>query len=143
MLEMRYPAAIRHDREGGDYVVTFPDLDGAITGAETLDEALDEAGDALASWLAFAIADRKPIPAPSAAKGRQFSIAVPLWIAPKVALYTAMTEQDISNSELARRLGVDEAVVRRMLDPDHATKLTRLEAALKAVGRQLYVVSAA
>jgi len=28
----------------------------------------------------------------------------------------------ISNSELARRLGVRETVVRRMLDPDHDTR---------------------
>jgi antitoxin HicB len=143
MLEMRYPADIREDPEGKDFVVTFPDLEGAITGAATLDEALDEAADCLASWLAFALADHKPIPEPSVPKASEYTISVPLWIAPKIALYKAMTEQNISNSELARRLGVTENVVRRMLDPDHATKSTRLEAALKAVGRHLYLVYAA
>jgi antitoxin HicB len=85
------------------------------------------------------IANRKPIPEPSAAKGKQRLIAVPLWIAPKVALYRALQEQGISNSELARRLGVRETIVRRMLDPDHATKSARLEGALRAVGKRLLV----
>ena len=50
-----------------------------------------------------------------------------------------MREQRVSNSELARRLKVRETVVRRMLDPDHATKATRLDAALLAVGKRLYI----
>ncbi len=147
MLEMRYPAIISRDHEGKDYVVTFPDLEGAVTGGRTFDEACDEAADCLASWLAFALAQRKPIPAPSGptkhrGKKRE-SIPVPFWIAPKIALYQAMTEQGLSNSDLARKLGVSETVVRRMLDPDHATKPAKIEGALRAVGRRLYLVSAA
>jgi hypothetical protein len=43
-----------------------------------------------------------------------------LWIAGKLALYLTMIEQGVTNSELARRIGVRETVVRRMLDPDLA-----------------------
>lgn len=139
MFEMSYPAEITQHREGKDWVVKFPDLRGTNTGADTIDGALDEAADCLGSYLAMLIANRKPIPDPSAAKGKQRSIAVPLWIAPKVALYRALQEQGISNSELARRLGVRETIVRRMLDPDHATKSSRLEGALRAVGKRLLV----
>jgi antitoxin HicB len=85
------------------------------------------------------VAHRKAIPEPSAPKGKQRLISVPLWIAPKVALYRALQEQGISNSELARRMGVSETIVRRMLDPDHATKSARLEEALRAVGKRLLV----
>src|SRR3984957_7318078 len=130
MFETSYPAEIAQHCEGKDWVVKFPDLKGTNTGADTLDGALDEAADCLGSYLAMLIANRKPIPEPSAAKGKQRLIAVPLWIAPKVALYRALQEQGISNSELARRLGVRETIVRRMLDPDHATKTSRLESAL-------------
>lgn len=139
---MRYPAIVRHDPEG-DWVVRFPDLEGAVTGAATREEALGEAADCLGSWLGFALAEGGEVPAPSPVKRGQVPVSVPLWIAPKVALYGAMREQGISNSELARRLNVTEPVVRRMLDPDHATKTTKLEAALRAAGRNLYVVSAA
>jgi antitoxin HicB len=137
MFEMSYPAEITQHREGKDWVVKFPDLKGTNTGADTLDGALDEAADCLGSYLAMLIANRKPIPDPSHVKGKQRLIAVPLWIAPKVALYRALQEQGVSNSELARRLGVRETIVRRMLDPDHATKSTRLEGAPRAVGTRL------
>jgi len=139
MFEMRYPAEITRHREGKDWVVKFPDLKGTNTGADTLDGALDEAADCLGSYLAMLIANRKPIPEPSAAKRKQRLIGVPLWIAPKVALYRALQEQGVSNSELARRLGVRETIVRRMLDPDHATKSSRIESALRAVGKRLLV----
>jgi antitoxin HicB len=137
MFEMRYPAEIKQDKSGRDWVVKFRDLPGTNTGAATLEGALDEAADCLGSYLAMLIASRKPIPAPSHAKGKQRFIAVPLWVAPKVALYWAMQEQKVSNSELARRLGVRETIVRRMLDPDHTTKSARLEAGLRAVGKRL------
>jgi antitoxin HicB len=139
MFEMRYPAVITQHREGKDWVVKFPDLKGSNTGADTLEGAIGEAADCLGSYLAMLIVKRQPVPEPSAAKGNQQLIPVPLWIAPKVALYRAMQQQGISNSELARRLGVGETIVRRMLDPDQGTKLARLEAALRAVGKRLLV----
>ncbi len=139
MFDLRYPAELKQEPEGKDWVVRFPDLKGANTGGLTVDEALREAVDCLGSYLAGLLADRKQVPAPSAARRSQRLISVPFWIAPKVALYQAMCEQGISNSELARRLHVGETVVRRMLDPDHATKAARLEVALLAVGKRLYV----
>ena len=44
-----------------------------------------------------------------------------------------------ANSELARRLGVHERVIRRMLDPVHATKADKIQAALAALGKQMTV----
>jgi antitoxin HicB len=51
-----------------------------------------------------------------------------------------MQEKGVSNSELARRLGVRETVVRRMLDPDHATKSEKLQAALEVLGQTVVMV---
>ena len=82
---------------------------------------------------------REEIPTPSAAKRGQRLVPVPLWLAPKLALYLAMREQLVNNSELARRLGVHERVIRRMLDPEHATKAERIQAALAALGKQMTV----
>ena len=70
-------------------------------------------------------------------KRGQLQVPVPLWLAPKLALYLAMRDQQVNNSELARRLGVHERVVRRMLDPEHASKPARIEAALAALGKQI------
>ena len=64
-------------------------------------------------------------------------VPVPLWIAGKLALYLAMIERGVNNSQLARRLGVRETVVRRMLDPDHDTKSEKIQAALEVLGKRI------
>jgi antitoxin HicB len=56
-----------------------------------------------------------------------------------LALYIAMRDQNVNNSELARRFGVHERVLRRMLDPKHATKAERIQAALAVLGKQMTV----
>lgn len=56
-----------------------------------------------------------------------------------MALYVTMREQGVNNSELARRLGVRETVVRRMLDPDHHTKSEKLQTALEVLGKRVVV----
>jgi|SRR5579863_151505 len=137
MFEMRFPAEIIRHREGKDWVVKFPDLKGTNTSADTLDGALDEAADCLGSYLAMLMANRKPIPEPSAAKGKQRLIAVPLWIAPKVALYRALHEQGVSDSKLGATPGYKGNHRAPDPDPDRATKSARLEGALRAVGKRL------
>ena len=64
---------------------------------------------------------------------------VPLWLAPKLALYLTMRDQKVNNSDLARRLGFHERVIRRMLDPKHASKAEKIQAALAALGKQMTV----
>jgi antitoxin HicB len=74
-----------------------------------------------------------------AAKRGQRLVPVPLWLAPKLALYLAMRDGQVNNSDLARRLGVHERVIRRMLDPAHATKAVKIQAALAVLGKQMIV----
>ena len=102
-------------------------------------EAMAEAVDALGSDLSIRLSRHEEIPAPSAAKRGQRLVPVPLWLAPKLALYLAMRDQHVNNSELARRLGIHERVIRRMLDPEHASKAERIQAALAALGKQMTV----
>lgn len=45
----------------------------------------------------------------------------------------------MANTELARRLGVSETVVRRMLNPKHSSKPQRIQAALAALGKRIVV----
>ncbi len=117
----------------------FPDFPEAHTDGKDLKEAFEEALDCLGSVIAFRIVEKAEVPPPSALKRGQRLVPVPLWIAGKLALYRAMREQGINNSELARRLGVRETVVRRMLDPNHATKAERLQAALAVLGKHLVI----
>ena len=71
MFDLRYPADIKQDPQGKDWVVRFPDLKGTNTGGFTLDEALQEAPDCLGSYLARLLAERQPAPEPSASRRRR------------------------------------------------------------------------
>jgi antitoxin HicB len=62
---------------------------------------------------------------------------VPAPMAAKAALYLAMTDSRVTNTQLARKLGCDEKEVRRLLDPHHPTKLPRIKEALEVLGKRL------
>jgi len=66
-------------------------------------------------------------------------IPVPPLAAAKLALYEAMREQDISEAELTRRLGVNAKVVAALLHLNKRTHLGHLEQALAELGLQLEV----
>jgi antitoxin HicB len=138
MFSFAYPAAFRPDEKGRP-VVSFPDFPRCHTDGKNMREAMDDAIDCLGSVLASRIAMKTEIPKPSPLKRGQLLVPVPLWIAGKLALYLAMREKRISNSALARKLGIRETVVRRMLDPEHETKLEKLQAALDALGKRIVV----
>jgi antitoxin HicB len=138
MHSFSYPATFRRD-SGGRVVVGFPDLPEGHTDGRDVQEAVEEAIDCLGSALAFRIAEKSAIPSSSRLKRGQRLVPVPLWIAGKLALYVTMTERGVNNSELARRLGVRETIVRRMLDPDHDTKSEKIQAALEALGKRIVV----
>jgi antitoxin HicB len=138
MFAIGYPARFAAD-EDGRLVVRFPDFPEAVTDGKDIAEATAEAADCLGSVIAIRMTRKEDLPLPSRVKRGQRLISVPLWIAPKLALYAAMREQRITNSELARRLGCRETVVRRMLAPSHRTRPERIEAALELVGKRLVI----
>jgi antitoxin HicB len=138
MSQFSYPAKFATGSDGR-VLVEFLDLPRVATDGKDEREAMEEAMDALGSDLSIRLSRREEIPSPSPAKRGRRLIPVPLWLAPKLALYLAMRDQRVSNSELARRLGLHERVVRRMLDPEHATKAEKIQAALAALGKQMTV----
>src|SRR3990172_908807 len=133
-----YPATLTQGRDGR-YLVRFPDLPEAMTDGAAEDEALKEAADCLSEALAARIADGDAIPAPSPTRRNQVQVAPEATIALKAALHTIVTDRRLSAAELARRLGVDHKEARRILDPRHPTKLSRLAGALKALGHDMAV----
>ena len=139
MFTATYPAHFLREKNGKGFHVRFPDLPEALTGGTDLDDTFVEASDCLAEAIAGRIVRGDAIPAPSKLKHGQYPIGVPLYLAPKLALYLAMREGGIRNTELAKRLGVSETVVRRMLDPKHSTRPERIQAALAALGKRIVV----
>jgi len=138
MRSFTYPARVTRDR-AKRYVVTFPDMPRCATDGRTLAEALAEAPDALEEAVAHRVAEGLDIPSPSRCKRGQRCVSLSAQMSAKAALYLAVREAGITKSALARRLGVVEAEVRRMLDPRHNTRLRRLEDALRALGQRLVV----
>jgi antitoxin HicB len=139
MFTACYPATFFPEDDGKGFRVRFPDLPEALTGGDDLADTFVQAADCLAEAIASRIARADEIPRPSRAKRGQHLISVPLHLAPKLALYLAMRERRMANTELAKRLGVSETVVRRMLNPRHDTKPEKLQAALVALGKRLVV----
>jgi len=139
MFTATYPADFLTERNGRGFHVRFPNLPEALTGGIDLDDTHKQAADCLAEALAGRIARGESIPAPSKLKRGQYPVSVPLYLAPKLALYLAMREGGMRNTDLAKRLGVSETVVRRMLDPKRNTKPEKIQAALAVLGKRIVV----
>jgi antitoxin HicB len=78
-------------------------------------------------------------PRPPAPREGEVVVALPPLLAAKAALWAAMAEAKIGNSELARRLGLTEGAVRRLLNFRHRSHIGQLETALAALGKRLVV----
>jgi antitoxin HicB len=138
MDQFAYPAQFSPD-EGGTYMVRFRDLPEAITSGSDMADAIEQAADCLQEALAGRLVRRDTIPRPSKQHRGERQIPVAMYLAPKLALFGAMERSGVNNSELARRLGVTELIVRRMLSPKHETKAGKIEAALRALGKEAVV----
>lgn len=139
MFIASYPASFLPEDHGKGLHVRFHEFPEALTGGDNFNDTLVQAADCLAEAIAGRIARGDEILPPSKAKRGQHLISVPLYLAPKLALYLAMRERRVPNTELAKRLGVSETVVRRMLNPKHDTKPERIQAALAALGKRIVV----
>src|SRR5581483_3072944 len=105
MRQFTYAMKLTPDKKDGGFVVTCRDLPEAITQGETIEEALVEAEDCLEEAIAARIDDERDIPLPSASKRGERLVSVPPSMALKAAVYLAVREAGISNSEFARRCG--------------------------------------
>jgi len=128
-----YPARLEPDEEGR-LVVHFPDLPEALTDGADVAEALTDASDCLSTALAARIVNDEDIPPPSRLRRRQHWVSPDPMMALKAALYTALRARKITVADLARRLDIDDRKAARLIDPRAASSLTRLEAALSALG---------
>ena len=133
-----YPCELTPDEDGG-LVVLFPDVPEAVTGGKDRTEALTMAEDAIATALAGYVHAQWEIPTPSQPAAGQELVAVPTVVAAKLALYSAMRAQRISNGELASRLGIDKSAVQKLIDPDLSSPIDQVQKALRAVGRSVIV----
>ena len=94
MFAFAYPARFTVGADDRT-LVEFVDLPRVATDGKDDHEAMEEAMDALGSDLSIRMSRREEIPSPSSAKRGHRLVPVPLWLAPKLALYLAMREQRV------------------------------------------------
>ena len=135
-----YPVNLRKD--GKFIVVSFPDIPEAHTCGVNRAEALAMAKEALEVSMDFYFEDHRPVPLPSQPKRGQAIVELPLSVAAKVLLLNEMLRQKVRPIELARRIGTTKQEVNRLTDLKHATKIDRIDAALRALGKRLILDAA-
>jgi antitoxin HicB len=134
---MDYPVTLTPD-DNDTFLVTFPDVEGAVTFGDTIEEALARAPEALATILEAYIKDRRPIPPPSTRRTK-YRVTVPALVDAKIQLYEAMRTAKVGKAELGRRLQWHGPQVDRLLAMKHGSKLEQIEAAFRALGKRLVV----
>jgi len=135
-----YPVNLRKD---GKYIlVTFPDIPEAMTQGDNRAHALAMAKDALETAMEFYFEDHRPVPLASRPRRGQPVVNLSPSVAAKVLLLNEMLRQKIRPSELARRIGTTKQEVNRLTDLRHPTKIDRIDAALQALGKRLYLNAA-
>ena len=134
-IPMKYPAYFQPCENG--YVVKFRDIPKAITQGHSIENAIEMAEDALLTALSFYFEDNRNIPKPSppAASERLISLPLSAWV--KVMLLNALLDDRVSQTCLANRMGIKPQQVTRIVNLKHSTKIDTLEAAFKALGRDL------
>ena len=138
-MRFTYPAQLEQHSED-EVVVSFRDVPWCHTSGGDVAEALVEAADALEEAVAWYISEGEAVPMPSSPLPGEYEVALPPEMAAKAALVLAFRASGLSRVALAERLGVHDRVVRRMLDPRHGTSVSRINDALRLLGREAVLV---
>ena len=133
---MRYAIEFSDD-DNGTVLVTCPDLPEVTSFGDDEDDARLRAVEAVETALQGRISDRAEIPLP-VAEGPDF-VALPALTAAKVALYRTMLQRGMRKADLARLTGAKPMQVDRLLDLSHASRLDQIEAALRALGKEIAI----
>jgi antitoxin HicB len=120
-------------------LVTCPDLPGVVTFGETEAEAIRWASDAIEEWIASCLQGFDPIPRPTPGAPRA---TLSLHTSMVLELYWALRERGWTRADLQRALGWHRPLVDRLFDLRHETKISRFEAAFRALGVELDVQGA-
>lgn len=78
-MRLPYRMEIVEDTEEGGYTISFPELPGCLTCADTMEQAMENAKDAKRTWLIAAIEERIAIQEPSKIEdySGQFKLRIP------------------------------------------------------------------
>jgi predicted RNase H-like HicB family nuclease/DNA-binding XRE family transcriptional regulator len=131
-------------RDGGSFLVEFPDCPGCQTFAENGDEVLSVAREALEGWLEANLVERRVPPRPkrhrsAPAKARIELVSVPTKLSLALQVRWARQDREMSQTELAKLVGVSQQAIAKLEDPDANPTIETIERTAKALGLELEV----
>lgn len=109
----------------------------ATTGTDKA-HALNEIRDALDEGVAWSIKNGQQLPPSKLVRGAP-TIRPSVYLELKYHLTRAFSDSGMNKSALAKRLGISEVQVRRMLDPKHRSEVGSLIRALGVLGKSVRV----
>ena len=136
---VKYAANVAHDKETGQYEISFRDFSNLHSVALTEDDIELEARDGLVAAIGDLIDSRIPVPEPTAAQEGDIVIHIPVLVCLKAALHNAMISTGTRKADLARKLNQKAPQIDRLLDVGHASKVETLEQALYLLGYEVSV----
>jgi antitoxin HicB len=133
-----------------EIVLTADDNDTFLVTCPAFPEVTSFGDDAASSRAAARLAIEEAIaarlkagadlPAPDDAgmlAGKAMAVVTSLLTDLKVDLYRALRSSGLTRAELARRLDWSRTSVDRLFDPDHASRLEQIEAAMEILGYRI------
>lgn len=143
---MNYPLTLTKD-DNGIFLVTCLVLPEVTTFGETWAEAIRYGAEAVEEALAARISRWEEVPVPDAkalapAYRRNSVARISLVADMKLTLYLACREAKVTRAELARRLGWHREQVDRLFRFDHNSRPDQIEAAVRALGKNISTVLA-
>ena len=132
-----YPAIFTYDKTEKVYNVSFPDLPGCYTYGETLDKAKKMAVQALTGYLESIDSRKIKIPEPSKLRQKNVYLIKP---EKKVAFAIWLKKQrekaGLSQSEIAKKLGIKYQTYQRFEDPSKTNPTLKTIIKLEKVFQQ-------
>ncbi|EDW0701246.1 type II toxin-antitoxin system HicB family antitoxin [Salmonella enterica subsp. enterica] len=116
-----------------------------MTAGETKEEIITLAPEAFEMAVECYMDENIPVPLPSGDKPEKGCVIVlPVTLSAKIELYNALLASHVSKSELARRMGIPNQNIKKLLSPSTKSRLDTIESAFAALGKRLDIsVSAA
>jgi DNA-binding XRE family transcriptional regulator len=129
-------------KQGKRPVFEFPDCPGCQTVAapgESLKSLEGRASESLASWLERKLLTGEAPPRPGSRKGKQLFVEVPPKLALKLSLRWARQDRGLTQTQLAKKLGVSQQQVAMLEKPKSNPTIETLEKAARALEVRLIV----
>ncbi|HXH73434.1 MAG TPA: type II toxin-antitoxin system HicB family antitoxin [Bacteriovoracaceae bacterium] len=124
MKLIRYQAKITKDGDG--YMVSFPDLPGCFSCADSFEEALFNAKEAMDLYLEEAMNPDWALPEPKERKGRNYHWIIP---SPEISIPLTIRElrekSEVSQMEVARRLNMKVQQYQKLEYPRKSNPTTK------------------